>query len=127
MRSRPGESTLGGSYCGSLSAKGGLGLRLGEAGGVPSLLLMLLAVLACLDGDAGMLRLLAGRPNGEAARWKGDDGRSEAWLFCEGLRTNGEGFSGDREPLLVVALVGDKFDGFDGDAVGVDALAVAGD
>ena len=90
--------------------------RLGDAGGVSSLLL---ALLVCLDGEAGMLKLLLGRA-------KGLVGRSEVWLICDGRLTNGLAFSGDSEPTLV----GDKLEeiaGLVGDCVGVVARTVTED
>lgn len=88
----------------------GAGVTRGEAGGVSSLLL---AALTCLDGDAGILKLLLGLANGLVAR-------SPLWLICDGRLTNGLAFSGDREPARV-------YEGFVGDCVGVVARAVAGD
>lgn len=109
------------ALCVSYSSRAGvtlacLSVRLGEAGGVASLWL---ALLVCLDGEAGILRLELGRANGLV-------GRSDVWLICEGRRPKGEVFSGESD----VALVGDRFEGgiaLVGEAVGVVARTVAGD
>lgn len=53
-------------------------------------------------GEAAMLRLLRGLPNGL-------DGRSEELLIWLGRRTNGLVFSGDRLwTVLLLCLVGDE-------------------
>ena len=64
----------------------------GEAGGVSS---CLVAMLGCLEGEDGMLRALLGLPNGLV-------GLSDAWLICDGRRTNGLAFSGDNEADVVL-------------------------
>jgi hypothetical protein len=78
---------------------------------------LLLALLLCLEGEAGMLKPLDGLA-------KGLVGRSDVWLICERRRTNGLVFSGDRDP----AFIGDSPPlGFVGDCVGVVARTVAGE
>lgn len=72
------------------------------------------AVSSCLEAVVETLRLLLGRPNGLA-------GRSEIWLICDGRRTNGLGFSGDRDP----DRFGVRVDAFVGE-VGVGVIARAG-
>lgn len=80
----------------------------------------MLELLACLEGEVGMLKLLAGRA-------KGLDGRSTPeplLLIWDGLRTKGLLLTGDNES----GFSGDTIDvAFVGDCVGVDARAVAGD
>ena len=100
-----------------------LGRRLGDCGGVSSSsALVLLALLTCLEGEAGMPRLLPGLA-------KGLDGRSEAWWFWliwDGRRTKGLVFSGDNE----LVLVGERCEGplMGDEPVGVVARTVgAGD
>ena len=97
-------------------AVGGLGRWAGDCGGVfTSAEYLLLALLACRDGEAGRPRLLLGRA-------KGLDGRSDAWLITDGRRTKGLAFSGESEPFLV----GERCEApFVGDVVGVVARAVA--
>lgn len=97
------------------SSSSGDCVKRGELGGSSSSLL--LALLVCRDGDVGMLKLLDGLA-------KGLVGRSEVWLICDGRRTNGLVFSGDREP----AFVGERPPlGLVGDCVGVVARTVAGE
>lgn len=75
-----------------------------------------LSTLACLL----IFTLLNGGPKVLGGRASGLEGRSEAWLVIWlGLRTNGEAFSGDREPILrgVPAV-----DDLPGELVGVVSL-----
>ena len=66
-----------------------------------------------------MLKLLFGLPNGLA-------GRSDVWLICDGRRTKGLVFSGERPPGFVGE--NEPLDGLTGDcAVGVVARTVAGE
>lgn len=96
------------------SSSSGDAVRRGDAGATSSLLL---ALLVCLDGEVGMLRLLDGRANGLV-------GRSEDELICDGRRTKGLVFSGESEAVLV----GERPPfGFVGDCVGGVARAVAGE
>lgn len=112
----------GGGLSSASMAVGGLVRRVGDGSGrgdseVSSCLLRVLELLTCLDGLAGMLRLLVGLA-------KGLEGRSEAWLIWDGRRTKGLVFSGDKEP----ALVGDRPSGaLVGEDVGVAARTVAGE
>lgn len=69
-------------------------MPLAEVGVISS---CLLALLVCLDGEAGTPSPLVGLPNGL-------DGRSDVWLICDGRLANGFVFSGDKEP----GLVGDR-------------------
>lgn len=107
----------------AFSSPGGEGVLLdrrnGDAGCTISALLASLALLVCLDGDCGMLKLLPGLANGL-------DGRSapEALLICDGRRTKGLLLTGDSDS----GLLGDNTGAvFVGDCVGVEDLAVAGD
>lgn len=108
----------------SFSSSGGDGVLLrslaGDDGCTISPLLASLALLACLDGDAGILSPLVGLA-------KGLDGRSTPeplLLIWDGRRTNGLLLTGESES----ALVGDSAGAaFVGDCVGVDERAVAGD
>ena len=67
--------------------------------GLPMLtvLSLMLSTLACRTATT----LLKGGPKPLGGRARGLDGRSAAWpLIWLGLRTNGEAFSGDSEPIL---------------------------
>jgi hypothetical protein len=72
----------------------------GDSGsGIPKLtmLSLMLSTLACRPATT----LLKGGPKEFEGRARGLDGRSAAWpLIWLGLRTNGEAFSGDSEPIL---------------------------
>lgn len=74
-----------------------------------------LSTLACLLIPA----LLSGGPK-LGGRASGLEGRPEAWLLIWlGLRTNGEAFSGDREPILSGVPAADDLEG---ELVGVVSL-----
>jgi hypothetical protein len=75
-----------------------------------------LSALVCLF----MATPLSGGPKALGGRARGLEGRPVAWLLIWlGLRTNGEAFSGDREPILSgVPVVED----FVGELVGVVSL-----
>lgn len=110
-----GESGSGGELGISIAER----RRVGDADGDSSLSTptsLPLSTLACLL----MATLLSGGPKPLGGRASGLEGRPVAWLLIWlGLRTNGEAFSGDREPILsgVPAV-----DDFVGELVGVVSL-----
>lgn len=119
-----GNGLLGDRTGSVFSSTGGEGVLLrcllGDSGGTSSLLLVLLALLTCLDGDAGMLRLLVGLAKGLVGR----SAPEPLLLIWKGRRTNGLLLTGESES----GFVEESDDAaFVGDCVGVDARAVAGD
>lgn len=99
--------------------------RIGDTDGDSSLAMpasLPLSTLACLL----ICTLLSGGPK-LGGRASGLEGRPEAWLLIWlGLRTKGEAFSGDREPILSGVPCGvPAVDDFAGELVGVVSLCPA--
>lgn len=114
------EGEFGGRIVGVSGSSGAgdmLGNRIGEDGRGLRADPLLLELLGCREGDAGMLKLLEGRANGLAGR---------SVLIWLGRLTKGLVFSGGR----LFAFVGDSDSAegaFVGDDAGVPPRTVAGD